>query len=623
MTCENLLEKLNGLHRAEVLPLVGLLVELADRILERPDNASLRKVESNQGTGRTLLQSEAGLFALEAMGFEKVGVGQFLRQDADLTKLSRVKEILVKFQKSESNQENPFRLLLEPCAEIDQQCNPPIRPIVLPPVTFHHTQHFFARIERIFHQCLRYESPELLARARQLVPVIELELAAQSRFRVLQKQSKLNQVELPVSIQEMLILELLRWFKEDFFTWVDSPLCENCQGESTFSHMATDPNLNAYTKRVEMHRCSQCHHLSPFPRYEDLNILLETRRGRCGEWANVFTLFCYCMGWDARIVFDETDHVWTEVYSIGQKRWLHCDACENICDQPEIYECGWNKKVSYVLAYSVDEVQDVTWRYSCQHKEAMTRRKYCSEEALIQVLMDLSRRRQECRSAHRRRYLIKRLALELADMLTERKPGDSQGQGRQSGGIAWRLARGEIEGNFSWNIDPIVFKNNVAVLKYCAAEDEYRLFNGPTLERTVKVWAKGCYHIDHVFRKEEKDWKMVYLARTENAPNGRVSWLFTFPPKSPKQLATVTVLINGALYETGNIQVLLSSDDLTENIPIGAKGHLTERFRGRNELKLEATLSGGKGDAAWQHAQLFRQALSSCESPFIITFTFY
>ncbi|ERL88783.1 hypothetical protein D910_06165 [Dendroctonus ponderosae] len=562
MTCENLLEKLNGLHRAEVLPLVGLLVELADRILERPDNASLRKVESNQGTGRTLLQSEAGLFALEAMGFEKVGVGQFLRQDADLTKLSRVKEILAKFQKSESNQENPFRLLLEPCAEIDQQCNPPIRPIVLPPVTFHHTQHFFARIERIFHQCLRYESPELLARARQLVPVIELELAAQSRFRVLQKQSKLNQVELPVSIQEMLILELLRWFKEDFFTWVDSPLCENCQGESTFSHMATDPNLNAYTKRVE-------------------------------------------------------------VYSIGQKRWLHCDACENICDQPEIYECGWNKKVSYVLAYSVDEVQDVTWRYSCQHKEAMTRRKYCSEEALIQVLMDLSRRRQECRSAHRRRYLIKRLALELADMLTERKPGDSQGQGRQSGGIAWRLARGEIEGNFSWNIDPIVFKNNVAVLKYCAAEDEYRLFNGPTLERTVKVWAKGCYHIEHVFRKEEKDWKMVYLARTENAPNGRVSWLFTFPPKSPKQLATVTVLINGALYETGNIQVLLSSDDLTENIPIGAKGHLTERFRGRNELKLEATLSGGKGDAAWQHAQLFRQALSSCESPFIITFTFY
>lgn len=270
---------------------------------------------------------------------------------------------------------------------------------------------------------------------------------------------------------------------------------------------------------VQMHRCSQCQHLSPFPRYEDLNILLETRRGRCGEWANVFTLFCYCMGWDARIVFDEADHVWTEVYSVGQKRWLHCDSCENICDQPEVYESGWNKKVSYVLAYSVDEVQDVTWRYSGQHREVLTRRKLCSEEALIQVLMQLSRRRQERCSWYRRRYLTNRLVLELADMLTDgtqRKPGSLQGQGRQSGSIAWRLARGEAaeHPNFSWCIDPSTLENNVATLKYCAADDEYRLFNGPTLARALKAWAKGCYHIEHVFRKEEQDWKMVYLART-------------------------------------------------------------------------------------------------------------
>lgn len=72
MTCKNLLEKLNGFHRAEVLPLTGLLVELAERILEQPENASLRKVtESSRSTG-LVLQSEAGLLALEAMGFQKV-----------------------------------------------------------------------------------------------------------------------------------------------------------------------------------------------------------------------------------------------------------------------------------------------------------------------------------------------------------------------------------------------------------------------------------------------------------------------------------------------------------------------------------------------------------------------
>lgn len=58
--------------------------------------------------------------------------------------------------------------------------------------------------------------------------------------------------DLEVTLQDMLILELLNWFKNDFFTWVDSPPCENCKSATKFSHMSDDVNLLKYTDRVEV-----------------------------------------------------------------------------------------------------------------------------------------------------------------------------------------------------------------------------------------------------------------------------------------------------------------------------------------------------------------------------------
>lgn len=65
-------------------------------------------------------------------------------------------------------------------------------------------------------------------------------------------------------------------------------------------------------------------------------------------------LVCKC-----RVPCAVSDHVWTEIYSVAQRRWLHCDPCENICDKPLLYEVGWGKKLAYVLGFSKDQVQEM------------------------------------------------------------------------------------------------------------------------------------------------------------------------------------------------------------------------------------------------------------------------
>ena len=77
-----------------------------------------------------------------------------------------------------------------------------------------------------------------------------------------------------------------------------------------------------------------------FPRYNDPGRLLQTRRGRCGEWANAFALCCRAIGLDTRYILDLTDHVWVEYFSDALGRWIHMDACEAAYDQPLLYEVG-------------------------------------------------------------------------------------------------------------------------------------------------------------------------------------------------------------------------------------------------------------------------------------------
>ncbi|KAL6278796.1 hypothetical protein ACE6H2_022397 [Prunus campanulata] len=246
------------------------------------------------------------------------------------------------------------------------------------------------RLRTYASQVLMYEDLERQEAARKTVPVEELEekalvsLAKEGNFT----PSKNEQ-------DHAFLLQLLFWFKQSF-RWVNAPPCDGC-GKETVFHCKADPlpsEIRYGASRVEIYGCNFCPIGSRFPRYNDPLKLVETRSGRCGEWANCFTLYCRAFGYESRLILDFTDHVWTECFSQSLGRWLHLDPCEAVYDNPMLYESGWNKKLTYVIAFTKDGVCDVTKRYTRKWHEVISRRNIITETALSAVLANVTK---DCR----------------------------------------------------------------------------------------------------------------------------------------------------------------------------------------------------------------------------------
>ena len=101
-------------------------------------------------------------------------------------------------------------------------------------------------------------------------------------------------------------------------------------------------------------------------------------------------LFLRSVGLDARIVHNQEDHVWNEYYSRSAQRWVHLDSCEAAFDTPLMYELGWGRKMSYVLAFGVEGAEDVSRGYVADHHEhGWERRRKWDEQDLAEVSLDI------------------------------------------------------------------------------------------------------------------------------------------------------------------------------------------------------------------------------------------
>ncbi|KAI6222060.1 Thioredoxin and Transglutaminase domain containing protein [Aphelenchoides besseyi] len=411
---------------------------------------------------------------------------------------------------------------------------------------------------------------------------------------------------------------LLDWF-HGFFNWIDNPKCQNCDDPNT-KHVdhteCTNEERERGGGRVEVFNCGKCDSKTRFVRYNNPATLIETRQGRCGEWANCFTLCCRAIGLEARYIMSTEDHVWTEIYDPERGEWIHCDPCENIIDRPLLYEKGWKKEFKYVFGIANDHVQDVTWRYVFDQKACLKRRKMCRERVLLNCLMKLNIRLEKSLSEARKKELFNRRLRELIRFLSPKLNlrGAEDERGRISGGLDWRLSRGETQSEMKHRPTAIELSQREIdtksfVLEYDVVNDVYNRPNSG--KPTTKGFTSLLHECSNVQRKVERDWKMAYVCRTEGSKSSDFSWKIKFGDLKAK---TAKISIGEfSLFHGGKATATVCGGDLCNMIEKNGDVEINE-LGSAEYIEISINLRGGDGDNAFQHSQLFRTSLTGPSS---------
>ena len=248
------------------------------------------------------------------------------------------------------------------------------------------------------------------------------------------------------------VKELLHWYKKEFFSWCNKPKCPLCDSDKNIEAVGTCRS-NEFERKyqsynTEVYSCIGCGGIEVrFPRYNAPIKLVQTKTGRCGEWANLFGAILYACGFKTRFVSNYEDHVWNEFYNEEEKRWIHVDSCEEAYDTPLVYEQGWGRVMTFIVAASEEEIVDVTPRYVKDWCIVKERRSDIMENTLKAIIRNMNNNlfmklsEEEKIKLNERRIKEKE---EFENKTGECKVSEEEKLPRQSGSMEWRKNRGEI-----------------------------------------------------------------------------------------------------------------------------------------------------------------------------------
>ncbi|CAK9071187.1 unnamed protein product [Durusdinium trenchii] len=172
--------------------------------------------------------------------------------------------------------------------------------------------------------------------------------------------------------------EFFTWFRRNFPYYHGH--CERCMRVTHFLGVARpsdDERQEGGAGVSEVNFCEGCNVSSLFPRFRRVRPVLDTHRGRCGEYSWLALRFLEALGFPARWVDNHAGHAWVEAWVENRcGRWVHIDPCEAAVDEPLLYAEQWGRCPLHVLAYQATaelavSVEDVTSTYRPADAEAV------------------------------------------------------------------------------------------------------------------------------------------------------------------------------------------------------------------------------------------------------------